>query len=116
MELALTALQLCLAAGNLIVMIYALTKFISKPRDNINTRLTALEAKVLKVEEQLKQGNDRFREQYASNEIITKSVMALIEFEMQYCLTEKKPVSDSLKRAKEDLDSFLTKKYKDIED
>ena len=38
------------------------------------------------------------------------SLIALIEFEIEYCLTEHKVPSDGLKKAKEDLHLFLAGK------
>ena len=104
----MTIIQLILSIGQLCIMGYALSKFISKPHNDLNTRVTKLEVRVDDVEESLKQGNDRFREQAKTNEVIIHSVLALIEFEMQYCLTEHKEMSSGLSKAKEDLHNFLS--------
>ena len=106
----LPILQLLLAVGNLGIMVYALTKFIAKPHEDLTSRVTKLEVRVDDVEESLKQGNDKFREQGQTNEVIIHSLLALIEFEMSYCLTEHKPMSAGLEKAKEDLHNFLSKK------
>ena len=106
----LPILQLLLAVGNLGIMVYALTKFIAKPHEDLTSRVTKLEVRVDDVEESLKQGNDKFREQSQTNEVIIHSLLALIEFEMSYCLTEHKPMSAGLEKAKEDLHNFLSKK------
>ena len=45
-----------------------------------------------------------------TNEVLIHSTMALIEFEIQYCLTEKKSLSPELQRAKDDLQSYLSRK------
>lgn len=104
----MTIIQLILSVGQLAVMGYALTRFIAKPHNDLNTRVTKLEVRVDDVEESLKHGNDKFREQSKTNEIIIHSVLALIEFEMQYCLTEHKEMSSGLTKAKEDLHNFLS--------
>lgn len=106
----LPVLQLLLAVGNLGIMVFALTKFIAKPHEDLTSRVTKLEVRVDDVEESLKQGNDKFREQSQTNEVIIHSLLALIEFEMSYCLTEHKPMSAGLEKAKEDLHNFLSKK------
>lgn len=120
LEYALMILQLCLAVGNLSIMIFALSKFIKKPHDKLIDRVVSLEVKVEELQDSLKQGNDRFREygnrfekQYDTNEVLIRSILALIEFEMQYCIEEKKGLTDGLKNAKADLEKFLARKYKD---
>lgn len=120
LEYALMILQLCLAVGNLSIMIFALSKFIKKPHDKLIDRVVSLEVKVEELQDSLKQGNDRFREygnrfekQYDTNEVLIRSILALIEFEMQYCIEEKKVLTDGLKNSKADLEKFLARKYKD---
>ena len=113
MQTTLTIFQLLLAIGNLSIMVYALTKFIAKPHEDLTARVTKLEVRMDEVEDSLKQGNDRFREQQQTNEVIIHSVLALREFEMQYCLTEHKSMSPGLEKAKEDLHEFLSGKRRD---
>lgn len=102
--------QLLLALGNLIIMLYALTRFLSKPRADMSDRLAKLEVRIEELDKSLKQGNDRFREQHTTNEVIINSLLALIEFEMSYCISENKPISKGLEKAKDDLHSFLSKR------
>lgn len=68
------------------------------------------EDRLNKVESSLYQGNDRFKEQERTNEVLIRSVFALLEFEVHYCETEQKPISKNLERAKDDLHDFLAKK------
>ena len=116
---ALTIIQLCVGLGNFGIMLYALSKFIKKPHDKLIDRIVSLEVQVDELKDSLKQGNDRFREhtkrfekQYDTNEVLIRSVLALIEFEMQYCIEEKKTLSNGLTEAKKDLDKFLSRRYK----
>ena len=102
--------QTLLTFGNLCIMAYAFSKFLSKPHDTLEQRVHNLEVKLDEVLDSLKQGNDRFREQTTTNEVIINSVLALIEFEMQYCLTEHKEMSSGLKEAKSDLNKFLSRR------
>jgi hypothetical protein len=106
----LTILQLIVTSGTFIGMIYALYKFTRRPQDALSDRVTTLEVKVGEVEDSLKMGNDKFRSQHEVNEVLLRSLLALIEFEIQYCITEKKPISDDLKKAKDDLHTFLSKR------
>ena len=68
------------------------------------------EVRIGKIESSLFLGNDRFREQEATNEVLLRSILALVEFEIQYCITEGKPISKDLEKAKDDLHGFLSKR------
>ena len=104
------ALQLILSVGNVCILGYALFKFISKPHDTLETRVTTVELKVSEIESYLKQGNDRFRELYDTSEVLLRTTIALIDFEIQYCLTENKPLSKDLEKAREELHTYLSRK------
>jgi hypothetical protein len=110
LQLILMSVQLLVALCTLLGMAYAFKKFLSKPKDSMIERIVVLEAEMKDVKAALNQGNDRFRKQNDTNEVILHSILALIDFEMQYCLTEKVTMSDDLKYAKEDLQRFLSKR------
>lgn len=110
LQLILMSVQLLVALCTLLGMAYAFKKFLSKPKDSMIERIIMLEAEMKDVKAALNQGNDRFRKQNDTNEVILHSILALIDFEMQYCLTEKVTMSDDLKYAKEDLQRFLSKR------
>lgn len=109
-QAVLLVFQLFLAVGNSAIMLYALSKFLTKPHDTLTQRVSDLEAAVKAINISLEKGNERFADQDEANTVMIKSLLALIAFEMQYCLTENKPVSDDLKRAKDDLNEFLSKR------
>lgn len=115
-QITLSIMQMVLAFGNISIMIYAFSKFLSKPHDTLEQRVHNLEVKLDEVLDSLKQGNDRFREQTTTNEVIINSVLALIEFEMQYCITEHKTMSSGLEDAKKDLNKFLSRRNHGKED
>ena len=100
--------QLVLTFGNICVLAYALFKFLNRPHDTLEDRVNAHDVEI--ADKSLLQGNDRFREQDDTNEVLLHSVLALIEFEIAYCLTEHKEPSKDLEKAKEDLHSFLSKR------
>ena len=106
----LQLVQLILASLNIIIIIYGFYIFLTKPRTTLEKRVQALEIKMAEVEKSLLQGNDRFRSQDEALEVLIRSTLALIEFEVQYCLTENKQISDDLKKVKEDLHIFLSHK------
>lgn len=109
-EMLLTGMQIFISFANICILLYALYKFLNKPHDTLEQRVISIETEVKDIKESLHQGNDRFRNQEDTNEVLIHSVLALIEFEIQYCLTEHKDMSKDLEKAKEDLHSYLARK------
>ena len=105
----LPIMQLLLAFANLCIIGYAFFRFLGKPHDDLETRLTAAEFEIKDIKDSLKKGNDRFREQKDTNEVLIRSVFALLEFEVHYCETEQKPISKNLEKAKDDLHDYFAK-------
>ena len=114
LQLILMIFQLLVAICTFIGMMYAFKVFLSKPKDSLEAKVVFLEKEVDNLKKSLHQGNDRFRKQDDTNEIILHSILALIEFEFQYCITEKVTMTDELKNAKEDLQRFLSKRGEKI--
>ena len=110
-------LKVILQIAQVVALIYAGYKFTRKPHDTLESRITTLEVEMKEQKQSLLQGNDRFREQDDKEKqqdkaisVLIHGVLALIEFEVQYCLTEKKPMSKDLEKAKDDLHNFLAEK------
>lgn len=101
-------LTLIISLANLCVLMYGLYKFTKKPHDTLDQRVTALEVQIENIKDSLNQGQDKFRAHDESIKVLIHSTLALIEFEIQYCLIEHKEMSESLKKAKEDLHNFLS--------
>lgn len=87
-----------------------LKKNAAEPFNNLKARVDAHDVEISDIKLALKQGNDRFREQEDTNEVLIRSVFALLEFEVHYCETEHKPISKNLEKAKDDLHEYLAKK------
>lgn len=105
-----TAMDIFLKLANILVLLYAAGKFLGKPHSSLEQRVTALETEVKDAKQSLHEGNDNFREIFTALKVLIHSVMALLEFEMQYCLSEHKEMSEGLKDAKTDLENFLREK------
>ena len=90
-----------LSFGNCCMMVAVFVRFLSAPHKSIMNRVEELERKVKDLIEESS-------EQKKALQVIMHSTLALIEWEMQYCLTEHKEMSDGLKKAKEDLHDFLS--------
>lgn len=80
------------------------------PVQKLEERIEKAEFEVSEIKHSLLQGNDRFREQDTMNEVIIRSVLALLEFEVHYCETEQKPISKNLEKAKDDLHDYFARK------
>ena len=109
-QLVLVVLSLITSFGTACTMAYTFTRFLSKPRDTLNERVATVEIKLEEIERALEKGSKHFEEVDRANEVMIHSVLALIEFEIQYCLTEHKDLSDDLKKAKENLHNYLATK------
>lgn len=110
MQLVLTTLSLIISLSTVCTLIYGFGKFLAKPHDSLEQRVAVLESRLRDVDRELLKGKDTFHEQNVTNEVLIHSTLALIEFEIQYCLTEKKPMSKELEKAREDLHRYLAKK------
>lgn len=107
----LTILQTFTTFGTLCMMLYGLKLFLRKPQDSLVQRVTELEVKVKEHEDSLNSGNDRFREQKKTNALIINSLVALIEFEVDYCIHHgDEKISPRLDKTKIDLQSYLAEK------
>lgn len=110
MDKILVMLQLFLAVCQTCLMLWMFRNFLRRPHDTLEARVTANEIAIKDIQNSLKQGNDRFREQDDAIEVITQNVLALVEFEIEYCLTEHKTPSAALEEAKKELNKYLSKR------
>ena len=110
LQIVLTVLSLIISLGTVCTLVYGFTKFLAKPRESLEERVAVLESKQKDLERDKEKLNIRCKEQDDTNSVLIHSVMALIEFEIQYCLTENKTLSKDLEKAREDLHSYLAKK------
>lgn len=106
----LPLLQMILAFGNICVLGYALIKFLNKPHDTLEDKLDDHEIRIKALEAEKTQNKDKFKEQEDTNEVLIRSVFALLEFEVHYCETEQKPITKNLEKAKDDLHDYLARK------
>lgn len=109
-QTVLPILQLVLTFGNICVLGYALFKFLNRPHSSLEERVNQHDVEIKEIKQSLLQGNDRFREQEDTNEILLRCTFALLEFEVHYCETEQKPISKNLEKAKDDLHDYLARK------
>ena len=111
------ALKVLLQIANIVVLGYALFKFLNKPHDTLEAKQEELkkrvdehDVKLKEVEESLHQGNDKFRAQKDLNEVFINCMLAFIDFEMAYCAHTGYDDTEDLDRAKETLQKYLARK------
>ncbi len=103
-------LKVVLQIANIAVLGYALYKFLNKPHNSLEARVDKCEQDIKDIKQSLFRGDGKFQEQERALRVLVRATMALIEFEIQYCLTEHKDMSKGLERAKEALDEFIAEK------
>lgn len=110
-------LKVLLQIANVVVLGYALYKFLNKPHDSLETkheelkkRVDAHDVKFKEVEESLHHGNDKFRNQKDLNEVFINCMLAFVDFERAYCAHTGYEDTDDLDRAKEVLQNYLARK------
>lgn len=98
----LPVLQVILTTCNIIVLVYAGFRFIKRPHDTIEERITELE--------QLTQShNSRLKKQEDSSEVFINCMLAFIDFELAYCNHNDYKYTEDLNVAKETLRKHLAK-------
>lgn len=95
---------------SLCAMLYAFKKFLNKPRDTAEERITTLEVQMKDVQLSLHQGNDKFRIQKDMNEVFINCMLAFIDFEISFCQYTGYEHSEDLTRAKNVLQTYLARK------
>lgn len=103
-------LQTFLAIGNLAVMLWALKTFLTKPHTTLESKVNEHDVKIKEIESSLLQGNDRFREQDTTNEVMQTCMLALIDFELAYCIHTDYADTEDLIKAKDVLRKHLARK------
>ena len=106
----LPIMQLLLTTMNICVLLYAFVNFLKKPKNDLDERIKTLEVKVEEHGRRLDRGNIKFDTHDKTNEVLIRSTLALVEFEIQYCISEKKPMSRDLEKARDDLHNYLARK------
>lgn len=110
MQTALLIMQLALAFCNLCVMGYVFVKFINKPHNSLDERVKSIELEIREIKQSLLQGNDRFREQEDTNEVMQICMLALIDFELSYCSHTNYEHTEDLIKAKNVLRDHLARR------
>ena len=103
-------LKVLLQIANVVILGYALYKFMNKPRNTLEDKVKEHEVKIREIEESLKQGNDRFRNEASTIEVIQMCMLALLDFELSYCSHTNYEHTEDLIKAKNLLQEHLARK------
>ena len=110
-------LKVLLQVANIVVLGYALYKFLNKPHDTLETKHEELkhrvdehDVKLREVQDSLKAGNDKFRAQKDLNEVFINCMLAFIDYEIAFCAHTGNEDTEDLDRAKETLQKYLARK------
>ncbi len=106
----LPVLQVILTFGNICVLGYALFRFLNRPHNTLEEKVNEHDIKLREIETSLLQGNDRFREQENTNEVMQTCMLALIDFELAYCIHTGYADTEDLVKAKDVLRKHLARK------
>lgn len=109
-DIILKIMQIILAFANICIISYGFYKFLARPHDSLEERVSKLEKRVDKIEDEHSEDNELQQKQLETNEVIQKSLLALIEFEIQYCTAEGKGISPELQKARDELHNYLARK------
>lgn len=109
LQLIIMGLSLFLNFASVCTICYAFYKFLNKPREELADRVTTVEVKVKEHDEALKHGNDRFRDQSQINEMVFSVLLAFVDFEIAYCHHTGYEHDRDLLKAKDKLETYLSK-------
>lgn len=110
---ALTIIQIILGVGNIAVMLYALKSFLSKPRISLEEKITELDRRLTVnehlTEELSKTTADQNADQEEINKMFKSVMLSFVDFEIAYCMHTNYEFTEDLKKAKAELQDYLTK-------
>lgn len=106
----IAAFGLALTVLNLIDKVATIKKNAVEPQKKMEEKLNTMEVEIREIKSSLMQGNDRFREQETTNEVMQMCMLALIDFELSYCSHTNYEYTEDLIKAKEKLREHLARK------
>jgi len=103
-------LQAILASANIIIIIYGGYRFLGQPRSTLENRVAILENELRALKQNVKEGDAQIEVNEQAMNVMQHCLLALIEFEIQFCISHEETISDDLKDAKKQLHEYLAKK------
>jgi len=103
-EMTTTILTFCLLLSNFILMIIMWVDKAKTPEKNQNTRIMVIEDEIKDIYEKIGKDNNRLRELEKGNVVTQEAILALLSHAIDGNNT------DGLKKAKDNLQTYLTHK------
>lgn len=110
LQLILQVMNMITSFGSICVMAYAFSKFISRPHDTLEERISIIEEKIEHMEYKLEKNTNEWKHQEDTNEVLQTCMLALIDFEIHYCSVHNETISPDLEEARTTLRKYLTRK------
>lgn len=102
--------QLLLTGMNICVLSFAFYKFLGRPHNTLEQRVTALEVKQKEMQDSLNHGKDHFRALDAKSEVFMECMLAFIDFEIAFCQKTGFTETEDIKKAKKTITDYLKDK------
>lgn len=106
----LPVLQMILAIGNICIIAYGFYKFLGKPHSTLEARVTVLESEIRSIKQSTRDGDRQIAVNAEATAVMQRCLLALIEFEISYCLASGYSDTKDLEEAKRELHNYLAKK------
>ena len=110
-------MDLFIRFANVVVLLYALYKFLGKPRNALEERVKDTEKRLAEhdgkfkdIDDSLHKGNDKFREQEDTNSVFKRVMLLFVNFEIAFCQHTNYAFTEDLEEAKDELQDYLTDK------
>lgn len=100
----ITIFQLIISFGTVCTLLYAFTKFTQRPQETQDERITALEARVNKLEEQSADTNIHITSIEKGNKVMQQAMLAMLDHAIG------NEDQDNIRKARKDLFDYLTSK------
>ena len=106
----LPILQTLLAFANICIIGYGLFNFLKKPHTELEDKVKEHDIKIKEIEKALLRDNDRFHKHDDTDEVILSCMLALIDFELAYCIHTSYEDTEDLKKERTELRTHLARK------
>ena len=110
MQTASEIMKMILQVANICIIAYGFYKFLGKPHSTLEQRVVVLENEIKDLKRSQDKTNDELEHNDDSIQVIQTALLALIEFEIQFCISHNEGISEELKKAKDMLHDYLARK------
>lgn len=105
----IAAFGLILTVLNIVDKVASMRKSANEPHRLMEERIKVLEIKVDEHTRLLQKANDAFQEQRETNQVIQQCMLALLDFELSFCMHTDYPHTEDLEEAKKIIRQHLGK-------